>query len=183
MKMPKPTLQIDEIVLRQWTEDDAQWYMESRDEEVFKWTTEKRNLTVHDAIEGIKQANETDNIYCFAIVDNDSGRLQGNIALVLEAENQRSGELMFWLAPSGRGRGIAVRAARRLCQWAFTQLNMEKITAKTLPDNYRSQKVLQSLAFQPDTPHGNRENDERFLWFSVSKQAFSRVGPSPCRRY
>lgn len=176
MNKPKLTFQIDEIVLRQWTEDDAQWYMESRDEEVFKWTTEKRNLTVHDVVEGIRQANETDNIYCFAIVDNDSGRLQGNIALVLEEENRRSGELMFWLAPSGRGRGMAVRAAKRLCQWAFAQLNLENITAKTLPDNYPSQKVLQNLAFQSDNPHGNRDNGEKFLWYSVSKQAFSLVG-------
>jgi hypothetical protein len=38
-------LYADGFLLRPWKIEDAGWYVASRDEEIFKWTNEKRDLT------------------------------------------------------------------------------------------------------------------------------------------
>jgi len=86
------------VVLRPWHIDDAGWYVESRDEEVFRWTTEERTVTVADVEEAIAQVNASGDIFSFAIVDADGHELLGNLALVpdeadkqLEAPRQGDG--------------------------------------------------------------------------------------------
>ena len=95
----------DDFLLRPWKIEDAIWYVESRDEEVFRWTKEKRDLTIKEVEEGIRRANSNPDAICLAIVDNKSVELLGNIALVFRENNRKSAEIMYWLAPWGRGRG------------------------------------------------------------------------------
>ena len=112
----------DNFLLRPWKIEDAIWYVESRDEEVFRWTKEKWDLTVEEAEEGIRQSNSNPEAICLAIVDNRSMELLGNIALAFRENNRKSAEIMYWLAPWGRGRGIAASSVKLLCQWPFDSL-------------------------------------------------------------
>jgi RimJ/RimL family protein N-acetyltransferase len=123
MRGSNVVLYSDEVVLRPWQIEDARWYVESRDEEVFRWTTENRTLTVRETEEAIQQIKGRDDVFTFAIVDPETDELLGNIALVLEANNPRSGEVMYWLAGRGRGRGLATQAVKVLCRWAFDPLS------------------------------------------------------------
>ncbi len=38
-----------------------------------------------------------------------------------------SGEVLYWLLPAARGRGVAVAAARRISQWAFDDLGLHRL--------------------------------------------------------
>ena len=170
MKKPNRIMQTDDILLRAWTPDDAQWYVESRDEEVFRWTTERCDLTINDASEAILQTNNKEDVLSFAITEKNNDRLIGNIALVLDKSDRRCGEIMFWLAPWGRGRGLAGKAVELLCRRTFEDLNLEKITAKILPENNRSRRLLKRLGFQPLQLPARQEQDDNYQWLVLINQ-------------
>ena len=160
-------LHADDFLLRPWEIEDAQWYVESRDEEVFRWTKEKRELTVREVEEGIRRANNNPDALCLAVVDNKCMELLGNIALVFEENDRKSAEIMYWFAPWGRGRGIATRSVKLLCQWAFDALGLERVTLKTLAGNIRSQLVAQRAGFQRQKVEQESEMDTNHVWFEL----------------
>jgi RimJ/RimL family protein N-acetyltransferase len=155
----------DDFLLRTWRTEDARWYVESRDEEVFKWTEERRDLTVEQAEEGIRQANKNPDAVCLAIVDNKSSELLGNIALEFKGSDRSTAEIMYWLAPQARGRGIATNSVRLLCKWAFESLGLEQVTLKTRPGNTPSQLVAQRAGFQIQEGGNMGERPADSLWF------------------
>jgi RimJ/RimL family protein N-acetyltransferase len=173
-------LQTDEILLRRWTTADAGWYVESRDEEVFRWTTEKRDLTIGEAAEAIRDSNRRDDLFCFGVVDSRSGQLLGNIALLLLPDTSLSGEVMFWLAPWARGRGMASKATRLLCRWAFNELKLERVVAKTLPDNLLSQRVLRRLGFQESQPPKGPSQSADQMWFVLTSLQLEEANTGGC---
>jgi ribosomal-protein-alanine N-acetyltransferase len=162
MKNSRLRLCKDEILLRLWRPEDARWYVESRDEEVFRWTTESPDLTVAEAEQSIKQAGDRDDLLGFAITERHSGKILGNITLALEEKGRQGGEVMYWLAPRARGQGIASKALKILCRWAFNRFKLERITLKTHVDNLKSQSVAKRAGFQPmeaaDDKHGGTDN-------------------------
>ena len=72
----------DGLLLRPWEVEDASWYVEARDDEVLKWTTERRDLTVVEAEESIRQARHNTEALGFAITDAGTGEKLGSICLV-----------------------------------------------------------------------------------------------------
>jgi RimJ/RimL family protein N-acetyltransferase len=160
-------IRVNNFHLRPWWVEDATWYVESRDDEVFEWTNEDRSLTVEAAEEAIRRVTGDPDLHCFAIADDQTGELLGNIALVVENENVKSAEIMYWLASWGRGRGIATRAVSLLCEWAFDQLKVKRIALKILRGNIRSQRVAERAGFhlQETQPGGPAEE---YVWYERS---------------
>jgi len=75
---------------------------------------------------------------------------------------------MYWLAPVGRGRGIARQAVQLVCQWAFAELGLEQLTLQTQVENLRSQRVAERVGFQrladPNKPCVRLEQ----IWFTLT---------------
>ena len=92
--LPRRPLLGTAIVLRTWEEDDAEWYVRARDEEIFRWTKEPRNLTPEVTRNAIRRYLSRPTYAGFAITDAASGSLLGNISLVI-AESERSAEVMY----------------------------------------------------------------------------------------
>jgi len=159
----------DSFFLRSWQIEDAEWYVKARDEVIFKWTTEKRNLTVTQTEAAIRESSRNPSNYCLAIVEKKTGRLMGNIALVRLEKKEKAAEIMYWLAPEGRGRGLATKSVRLLSEWAFRILKLEQILLKTHPENVASQRVAERAGFyrQKDTDPMNV--DAEYLWFERRK--------------
>ena len=151
------------FLLRPWRVEDARWYVESRDEEIFRWTEERRDLTLKDAEAGIRQANKDPNAVCLAIVDSTSGELLGNIALAFRENNRVSAEIMYWLAPQARGRGLATDAVKLLSAWAFEVLGLERLTLKTRRGNRRSEVVAERAGFR----RGDSERESGAVGYCV----------------
>lgn len=140
------TLSIAGGMLRPWTVDDAAWYVAARDEEVFRWTTERRGLTVAETEAAILRVNASDDVISWAITDARGTTLFGNLALVYD---QATGcaEVSYFLAAAGRGRGLATAAVSTVCEWAFANLATDRILLQTRPGNTRSQAVAQRAGF------------------------------------
>jgi hypothetical protein len=87
-------LQNNLVEMCPWQIEDARWYVEARDEEIYRWTTERRTLTVEETEAAIRQVNAVYPITSFAIVAADGGQLAGSIALSLSEHDSSSGEVM-----------------------------------------------------------------------------------------
>jgi RimJ/RimL family protein N-acetyltransferase len=159
------TLRNDLVMLRPWQIEDAPWYVKARDEEIYRWTTERRTLTVEETEAAIRQVNAGDPITSFAIVAIDSGHLVGNIALARDEHVRSSGEVMYWLAAAGRGRGIATAAVELICRWAFAELDLAQITLQTHADNARSQHVAERTGFKRMRDANTSEQQADRVWF------------------
>lgn len=164
-------LQGDAFFLRPWETEDAEWYVKSRDELIFKWTTEKRNLTIEQTQAAINNVQSNPSSHCFAIVDGKTKSLMGNIALVVREQVKNTAEIMYWLAPEGRGQGLATKSVKLLSDWAFSSLEMEQIILKTHSDNIASQSVAERAGFQRRKDSDKNDVEMRCLWFERRKVA------------
>ena len=59
------TLPLAGGTLRPWEQADAAWYVAARDEEVFRWTTERRDLTVAETAAAILRVNASADVIRF----------------------------------------------------------------------------------------------------------------------
>jgi [ribosomal protein S5]-alanine N-acetyltransferase len=171
MEVKYMALRQDDVLLRPWHVDDARWYVEARDDQVFMWTTELRQLTVSEVEAAIKRVNESNNIVSFAIAVPQSGELLGNIALVWDISSPCSGEVMYWLAPWGRGRGVATIAVTLLCNWALADLGFKQITLKTHTDNLPSQRVAERAGFRRVEQQGEYRENSSDIWYVLNKDS------------
>jgi RimJ/RimL family protein N-acetyltransferase len=160
-------LRADEFFLRPWEVGDAPWYVESRDEQVFKWTGERRDLTVEETEEAIRSGNQDPEALGFAIVDGETGEKVGSICLAFREKSRDCAEVMYWLAPWGRGRGIATKAVKLLSQWAFDSMGLERVTLKTLAGNIRSQLVAKRVGFKRQGVKNEGGADADYVWFEL----------------
>jgi RimJ/RimL family protein N-acetyltransferase len=53
----------------------------------------------------------------------------------------------YWLAPEGRGRGVATHAVRLMAGWAFGELGIGRLELTCAPDNVPSQRVAERCGF------------------------------------
>lgn len=151
-----------QVLLRAYRLTDASWYVAARDEVIFQWTTEQRTLTVAETEATIARVNGAAAAVCLVIVDAASDEPLGNLALSLDL-TQQVGEISYWLAPQGRGRGIATAAVTLLSQWAFATLALQRIYLKTREGNTASQRVAQRTGYQPIASPKPAEHD--WVWF------------------
>ena len=95
--------------------------------------------------------------YDLAIVGEENGAelLVGAIGLTLNRA-QREAELGYWVGRKYWGHGVAPEACRRLLDWAFATLDLDRVVASALEDNQRSAAVLQRLGLR-EAGHGTRE--------------------------
>ncbi len=154
--LPGPT-----VLLRRWETEDAGWYVAARDDEVFRWTSEPRDLSVHAVREAIQGNRQHPRWVGLAIADAASGVLLGNIALRPARERPHEGEISYWLAPQGRGRGAATEAVRLLVEWALHSGAFRRVTLHTKPANSRSQAVALRAGFRLE------HADESGAWFAL----------------
>jgi RimJ/RimL family protein N-acetyltransferase len=83
----------------------------------------------------------------FAVVDEATGAFLGMAALVWVDLEGREAEAGYIVAPSARGRGVAVRALVLLTDWAFADLGLERIELRITPENAASIKVAERAGY------------------------------------
>jgi [ribosomal protein S5]-alanine N-acetyltransferase len=90
-----------------------------------------------------------DKAYPFCICLNSTGEIVGRINLnnVVRGFFQ-SCNVGYIVHQKYNGRGFATTALRLLINYAFTELNLHRLEAGTLPHNYASQRVLEKAGFR-----------------------------------
>jgi RimJ/RimL family protein N-acetyltransferase len=81
----------------------------------------------------------------FAVLDATDGTLLGSCGLVWIRDGQA--ELGYWTAAAARGRGVALRASRLVCRYAFAQRGIERISWQAEIGNHPSRLVALRAGF------------------------------------
>lgn len=145
-------VQDDGVRLRRLHSDDASAYAEgARDAAVRRYghlpepeyTPESvRAMIARDVDPGL----EGGHLAVLAIADAASDAFMGS--LVLFEVTERSAEVGFWVHPTHRGQGITAAAIGLAARFALGS-GLHELTARTLPENAASQRVLEASGFAP----------------------------------
>jgi RimJ/RimL family protein N-acetyltransferase len=134
------------IVLRPWCEADAPVvHAACQDPEIQRWIPGIPRPYTRDHALAFVTGRVGLGPHHFAVVEE--GQVIGSIGMEVDGDNA-SGHVGYWCAAHARGRGIASRALRRLCEHAFDTLNLQRLELVTDPDNRRSQQVAEAVGFR-----------------------------------
>jgi [ribosomal protein S5]-alanine N-acetyltransferase len=120
------------------------------DPEIARFTTIPSPYGARHAREWIRQARrglESGTDLQTVVVAESSGELLGAVGLNgIDPATARCAA-GYWVAASARRRGVATRALRLLCEYAFAHLGIERIEAWIDPQNPASLAVAERVGF------------------------------------
>ncbi|MCL2561237.1 MAG: GNAT family N-acetyltransferase [Rikenellaceae bacterium] len=76
-----------------------------------------------------------------------SGKFVGLIGFKSTDKANRKTEIGYWLSGPFQGQGIATRAVKALCEYAFTELDMNRVQVKCAVGNDPSSLIPKRLGF------------------------------------
>jgi ribosomal-protein-alanine N-acetyltransferase len=85
--------------------------------------------------------------YAFAITDIIHSDLYGCISLNLDKLHMRA-ELAYWIGKDYWGQGYATESAKRIIQFGFDALKLQRIWAAAMTKNPASLKIMQKVGMQ-----------------------------------
>ncbi len=149
--LPGEPLVDGDTALRPWRDTDLPELVQAcRDPEIVRWTSVPPDYTEADARNYLRQRYDAAFAGLtapFAVVHATEDQLLGSISLLRFAWAHARGEVGYWLAAWGRGRGHSTRAVRLICEWGFDALRLERIDLMAATDNPASQRVAERAGF------------------------------------
>ena len=108
-------------------------------------------------------------IFALAIAQKDNGLYIGSCGL--SRTPQGDVEIYYALLPEHWGRGCAVEAMKKLFEYAFSELGIDRLVAWMHPDNLMSRRVADSLNMDYEGSVTKDANHEG-LRYSISKEKY-----------
>lgn len=85
--------------------------------------------------------------FTFALEVKETGALAGHVALRM-SEDARQAEIGFTMSRAFQGKGLAREAAARVLDYAFTEMNLHRVTAIADCENEKSVALLERLGMR-----------------------------------
>jgi RimJ/RimL family protein N-acetyltransferase len=137
-----------QVALRPWgagEHDAAALARAWADPEVVRWTTLPAD-TSEEAARAWIRSEEQRRAQGLAIdlvitpIDRP-GEIAGEVGLVMAEPDARWAELGYWTFPDARGSGRTARSVELFADWVLRELPVERLFARTHPDNPRAGSV------------------------------------------
>jgi ribosomal-protein-alanine N-acetyltransferase len=177
--MQAPTLRTERLVLRPWRDEDLEPFAAlNRDPAVMEFFPSLLSRDDSDAIvERIRAHVTREGFGLWAVEVPGVAPFIGFTGL--QRPSFMPGVEVGWrIAHAYWGMGYATEAARASIEWGFAQLELAEIIAMVVPDNVRSQRVMEKLGMRRDPtadfghPRIPEGNPRRAHWlFRVSRPA------------
>lgn len=144
-------LETERLILRPWEKEDVNALYElAQDSHVGPpcgWSPHKN---VAESAEIL--ANILMNDYTFAIVLKDTNQVIGDIGIMPQAEskyceNDKQAEIGFWMGFPYWGNGYMPEACKRVIEYGFEELQLEKIWCSHNVENHNSKRVQGKCGF------------------------------------
>nr|WP_243864957.1 GNAT family N-acetyltransferase [Paenibacillus castaneae] len=85
--------------------------------------------------------------YSFALIDKASHAFMGSIGMQIDKNNHRA-ELGYWLGKSFWNKGFVTEGAKRVAQFSFEELKLNKLCAAAMTFNPASSSVMRKIGMQ-----------------------------------
>ncbi|MGW7007741.1 GNAT family N-acetyltransferase [Streptomyces sp. NPDC054933] len=193
--MEPVTLTTERLVLRPLEAQDVEAvYAACQDPEIQRWTSVPSPYTREHAETFVGEVApdgwRDDTQYGFGVFTKGEGQLVGTMGLVrlaLLRTAERQAELGYWTAKEQRGRGYTVEAARAVCQWAFTELGVQRMEWYAEAGNAGSRAVALKTGFRMEGTLRARivhEGTRRDAWTgALLPSDWSLASPTPYLPY
>ncbi len=139
-----------QIGLRPWGagEDDATTLAAAwQDPDVVRWTSVPADASIDAARRWIRgeEARRAQGTSMDLVISplRDARIVLGEVGLVVIDAERRWAEVGYWLAPEARGAGRAAAATRAFVTWALRELPVDRVVARTRPDNPKAGAVAE----------------------------------------
>ena len=161
---PFPNLTTHRLNLRSFQEEDVKSLFETRaypknsiylDRTPYQKIKEAEDF-FHKITTGVRQ-NKWIN---WAITLKGNSKMVGSICLWNLNAEKAIGELGYEMHPDFQGKGIMTESMKKVIEYGFTTMQLQKIEAATHQDNKASIKVLEKFNFKYEK---NLEGDEKYL--------------------
>ena len=141
-------LQTKHLILRPWSEDDAEeLYKYASDPEVGPPAGWQPHISVENSREIIRTVLSAPETY--AVCRRVDGKPIGNVGLHRNdlAEGEDEYELGYWIGKPFWGQGLIPEASREVLRYAFEELRMNRIWCGYYEGNVKSRRVQEKLGF------------------------------------
>ncbi|AWW39490.1 GNAT family N-acetyltransferase [Streptomyces cadmiisoli] len=145
----KPVLTGEKVVLRPFTEDDAEAVWEIlHDPEVVRFTFEPSTEITREGLRAWygSRAGQSDRLD-LAVTDRHTGEPVGEVVLNEWNPEARSCNFRTLIGPRGRGRGLGTEATRLIVGHGFEQLGLHRIELAAYGTNHRALRVYEKVGF------------------------------------
>ena len=144
-----PTLKTERLSLRAMHPIDAEdMYDYARRDEVTEyllWSSHPSISYTKDYLRYIQNRYALGDFYDWAIIDRESRRMIGTCGFTRIDTANNSAEIGYVLNSDFRGRGLAPEAARRLLEFGFGELGLNRIEARFMQGNEASRRVMEKI--------------------------------------
>lgn len=132
-------------------------------------TTEKAEEFIDKALEDASQKRS----FHFAIVD-DNDEYMGTISLKDIDWDAKTGEYAISLRRSAQGKGIGSMATKQLLEFAFSEIELNRVFLNVLEDNNNAIKLYEKAGFRYEGMFKNhiciRGNIKSLKWYGILKE-------------
>lgn len=155
MPHPLPELHTTRLHLRAFQSDDLQGlHAIHSDPEVVRYLFwEVRSLEENRAALERKMADtvwEEGRAFCWAVIEKEAQRLLGEVVLICRSAEHQQAELGYVFGTASQGKGFAREAVQTVLDFAFQNLPIHRIYARTDARNQGSRKLMERVGLRQE---------------------------------
>ncbi len=137
------------VTLRTVEEEDLDFMVENINHpEIRSYLTSYLPINMEQEKKFLEEISKNDNEIHLLIWDGED-RI-GMTSLFDIDHRVGKAEIGLWITPDFWKRGYGTEASRLMVEYGFDELNLHRITAKTLQNNTASQKIWEKLGFEKE---------------------------------
>ena len=139
------------LLFREWREEDKEeLFAAASDREIGPMAGWQPHRSVEESLSVIRNILSDENT--FAIIEKESGKIVGSTGLFTPQEKtiekgKDEIEVGYWISRDRWGMGYATETAKRMLEYAFETLKMEKVWCGAFVGNTRSIRVQEKCLF------------------------------------
>ena len=139
------------LLFREWKEEDKEeLFAAASDREIGPMAGWQPHRSVEESLSIIKTILSEENT--FAIIEKESGKIIGSVGLFPPVEkivkkDKDELEVGYWIAKPKWGRGYATESVKRMLEYAFETLKINKVWCGAFIENTRSIRVQEKCGF------------------------------------
>ena len=144
-----PTLHTERLSLRAMHPIDAEdMYDYAKREDVTKYLTWNPHTSVaytKDYLRYVHNRYTFGDFYDWAVIDRESRRMIGTCGFTSIDTANNSAEIGYVINPEFHGKGLGSEAVRRIIEFGFSELSLNRIHARFMQENTRSKLLMERV--------------------------------------